>query len=118
MRAKRMDKRRVDEARAERGTDMNWELWVDPRVATVRIDQPTAYLGDHGWEPRPFPRPEILLYEGPLDDDGEAITLWVPASEQLDDYRFGVARIITNLSVFEERHPVQILDDVLTRRTA
>jgi len=37
----------------------------------------------------------------------------VPASEQLSDYQEGIINLITNLSVIEDRHPVEVLNEVL-----
>jgi hypothetical protein len=72
-----------------------------------------AYLLGHGWTLKSFARPQVLLFEGPSDDEGEPIVQWVPASEDLQDYERGVVDVITNLSVLEDRHPVEVLNDIL-----
>ncbi|MCI0459504.1 MAG: hypothetical protein L0Z62_21345 [Gemmataceae bacterium] len=94
---------------------MNFERWVDPRVVSVRLPALRAYLEDHGWVLKPFPRRQVLKYEGPLDDEGQPIFILAPSSEDLIDYRQGVVDIITTLSVLEDRHPVEILNDILNQ---
>ena len=37
----------------------------------------------------------------------------VPASEEFADYRMRIAELITTLSEWEDRHPVEILNDIL-----
>jgi hypothetical protein len=94
---------------------MNLERWVDARVESVGVSALRHYLEAHGWTLKPFSRPQVLLYEGPHDDAGEPITQWVSASEQFSDYREGIVQLITNLSVIEDRHPVEVLNDILGR---
>jgi hypothetical protein len=96
---------------------MNWERWVDPRVASVRVAGLCAYLASHGWVRKPFPRPKVFVYEGPADDEGEPIELWVPASEQFSDFWYQIVRVITTLCVLEDRHAVAVLDDILNQQT-
>jgi hypothetical protein len=94
---------------------MNMDRWVDPRVDRVKVADLRSYLEAHGWTLKPFPRPQALKYEGPLDDNGQPIVLLAPATEKLLDYRRGVVDIITTLSVLEDRHPVAILNDILNQ---
>ncbi len=37
----------------------------------------------------------------------------VPASEEFADYRMRIAELITTLSEWEDRHPIEILNDML-----
>src|SRR5207302_920942 len=97
---------------------MNMERRVDPRVQSVSVAGLRAYLEARGWSMKPFPRPHVLLFEGPSDDDGQPLQEWVPVSEQLHDYRDAVVKIITNLSVIEDRHPVDVLEDILGQTRA
>jgi hypothetical protein len=92
---------------------MSMDRWVDPRVSQVKVANLRSYLEAHGWQLKPFPRPQALKYEGPPDDEGEPIVLMAPSSEKLSDYRWGVVSIITTLSVLEDRHPVEILNEIL-----
>ena len=97
---------------------MNMERWVDPRVASVKVADLRSYLEAHGWKLKPFPRPQVLKYEGPLDDEGQPIVLIAPASEKLSDYRRGVVDIITSLSALEDRQPVAVLNDILNQHAS
>lgn len=91
----------------------NLDKWVDPRVGQVKAASLHAYLRGHGWRPRPSPRPQLLVFEEPPGSEGEPVVQTVPASEGGSDYVDGVVRAITNLAVLEDRHPVEILDDIL-----
>jgi hypothetical protein len=97
---------------------MNMYRWVDPRVDLVKVADLRSYLETHGWTPKPFPRPQVLKYEGPPDDAGQPIVLIAPASEKHSDYRNGVVDIITSLSALEDRHPVAVLNDILNQRAS
>ena len=87
--------------------------WIDRRVEKVRVPQVLAYLRGRGWEPKPFPRPQVLLFTGPPDDDGRPIVQMVPADEQGGDYLQCIIDLITNLAVIEDRPAVEVLDDIL-----
>lgn len=93
---------------------MNARAWVDPRMERVRVDDVRAYLEAHGWVQKPYPRPELLVFEGPLDDGGEPIVQVLPSSERLADYRLRVEELIASLSVLEDRPAVEVLGDLLS----
>ena len=93
---------------------MNMNVWVDPRVANVRLAALESYLLKHGWKRVPHPRRQLMVFEGPLDDDdGEPFLITFPSSESFKDFRADVIQAITALSVLEDRHPVEILNDML-----
>jgi hypothetical protein len=92
--------------------------WVDPRVASVRAAGVQAYLSARGWKRVPFPGPELLVFEGPPDDDGQPITQVVPASEHLRDFRLRVEELIGALSVLEGRPPGDVLTDMVMAGSA
>ena len=87
--------------------------WIDPRVQAVRAADAQAYLRRHGWKPKPFPRPQVLLFEGPPADDGEPIVQMVPASEGGSDYLQCIINLITSLALLEDRYAVEVLNDML-----
>jgi hypothetical protein len=91
----------------------NRERWVDPRVSQVRLRDLKNYLSAHGWTLKPFPRPQVLLFEEPSASGNEPIVQLVPSSEQHPDFRRGVIDTITSLSECEDRHPVEVLNDIL-----
>jgi hypothetical protein len=95
----------------------NWG-WVDPRVDQVRVANAQSYMLRNGWKRRPYPRPELLVFEGPLDDDGNEIIQVIPSSERAGDYRLRVVQLIDALSVFEDRSCVAILNDLLAEHAA
>jgi hypothetical protein len=87
--------------------------WVDPRVQQVKAAGVRSYLLERGWKLQTYPRPELLVFEGPLDDDGEEIIQVVPSSERMSDFRRRVEELIGALSVLEGRPAVAILEDML-----
>jgi hypothetical protein len=72
-----------------------------------------AYMLSHGWKQVPYPRPQLLVFGGVLDDDGQEIILTLPSSEHMRDYRVGVVQLISALSVYEDRLAVHILNEML-----
>ena len=97
---------------------MNYERWVDPRIRLVRVADARAYLRSKGWQLKPFPRPQLLVFEGPANEDEQASTQVLPASESSADYQMRCVDLITNLSVLEDRHPVDILNDILNQHAS
>jgi hypothetical protein len=95
---------------------MTTQPWIDPRVQSVRVADLCAYFLAHGWKLKPFPRPQVLLFEGPPDDNGQPIVQAIPASEDLRDYRMAVEDVIGALSVLEDRSATAILEDILRNR--
>ena len=93
---------------------MSLITWVDPRVTLVRADELERYLLTHGWKRRAYPRPQMMVFEGELvDDEGKPLLLVVPSSERFRDFRPDVIRLIGAISELEERHPVEVLNDIL-----
>src|SRR4051812_45571296 len=92
---------------------MNFEAWVDPRVERVTVAAFRSYLLKRGWRPKPFPRPEVLVFEGPPDDEGKPIELWVPGLESAPDYRWLVGHRIGGLGRIENRYAGDILNEIL-----
>jgi hypothetical protein len=87
--------------------------WIDPRVQSVRVTDAQAYLLRHGWKPKSFARPQVLLFEGPPADDGEPITQIVPTFERGSDYLQCIIDLITNLALLEDRPAAEVLNDML-----
>jgi hypothetical protein len=64
---------------------MNQSAWIDPRIDRVTVSDAQTYLLKKGWKLQPFPGPELLVFQGPNDDDGEPILQVLPSSERLRD---------------------------------
>ena len=92
--------------------------WVDPRLALVRVAGVRSYLLARSWRRQPYPRPELLVFEGPADDDGQSVVLVLPSSEQLRDFSLRVEELIAALSILEDRPPCDILCDILSEGAA
>ena len=82
---------------------MGMERWVDPRVQQVKVADVQRYLSKRGWKNKPFPRPELLVFEGPRDDYGKPIVQVLPSAEDYADYRQRLIELITALAVIEGR---------------
>ena len=96
---------------------MNRSAWIDPRIAQVSVAGARRYMVDHGWRLKPFPRPEVLVFEGPMADEGHPISLIVPSSEKFIDYRMRIEDLISALGVIENRYAVEILNEMLALPT-
>jgi hypothetical protein len=92
--------------------------WVDPRIHSVRVAGVRAYLEGRGWQVRPGPESELLVFDGPTDDDGEPIVEVVPASEQMRDFLPCVEELIAALSILENRGAPEVLTDILAEADA
>src|SRR5262249_14361236 len=101
-------------AQARRQTMIDLYRWVDPRVNEVRVADMRAYLQRHGWRQHPCPRPELLVVQGPIADNGkEYLIQTLPSSERSASYRQSLIELITNLAVIEDRLAVEVLNDIL-----
>ncbi len=89
------------------------ECWLDPRLEAVRIAHVQAYMVAHGWQSLPYPRPELLVFQGVNDDAGQRIVQILPASEGMADYQARLVELITALAAIENRTAAAILDDML-----
>jgi hypothetical protein len=97
---------------------MSNHVWVDPRIELVDVAGIQSYLEARGWQRQPYPGPELLVFGGPVDDDGEPIIQVLPSSEKMRDFRLRAEQLITALSVLEERPAVDILEDMLRHAPA
>jgi len=92
--------------------------WVDPRIRSVRVADVKDYLLRHRWRLKLYPRPELLVFEGPLDDDGKPIVQVLPSSETYADYNQRLLELVTALAIIEDRHAVDVLNDILGQPAA
>lgn len=97
---------------------MSNRVWVDPRLPLVRVAGVRSYLLSQGWRPQPYPRPELLVFEGPADDDGQPIVQVLPSSEQMRDFPLRVEELIAALSILEDRPASDIVSDILNEGAA
>jgi hypothetical protein len=87
--------------------------WLDPRLGTLRVADVRAYLERRGWKEVSPDRPHTLVFQEPPSGEGERLYQFVPDSEADADYFRRMVELITLLAFFEDRHPVQIIDDIL-----
>lgn len=85
-----------------------------PIMDGIEIQHVTAYLGASGWRRRAaFPRPEVLVFDGPDDDEGEPIEAVIPSSTRFSDFRRRLEDLLNTLSILEDRPPLEIALDML-----
>lgn len=87
--------------------------WVDARIRSVRAADVRSYLSRRGWKSKPYPRPELLVFEGPPADNGEPIVQVLPAEERFADYQQRLLELVTALAVIEDRPAADVLGDIL-----
>jgi hypothetical protein len=97
---------------------MNPWRWVDPRIQSVRVADVTAYLLGRGWTLQSSPNPRVLVFEKPSANGSEPLIQAMPSSENFSDYPRHVMELITTLSEIEDRHPVDLLNDILGQASA
>jgi hypothetical protein len=90
--------------------------WVDPRLGQVRAAAAKAYLLAHGWVLDPRSDDEMWVFTGPLADDGEPILQVLPTSEGMRAFPYRIEELIGALSILENRHPRDILEDMLNEK--
>ncbi len=88
--------------------------WIDPRAFSLPISAFHNYLLTHGWKLQSSSQGGFV-FAGPLADDGEPIIMVMPASEKAVDFAARVDDFFRRLSILEERHPMEILQEMLRR---
>lgn len=82
-------------------------------VGAIQLGDMTTYLGANGWQLDPsFPRKEVLLFLGPLADDGEPVEIALPASQTAADFPARVRDAIITLAALAERDELDVARDV------
>jgi hypothetical protein len=96
----------------------NMDSWVDPRIRFVKAADLHLYLWTRGWKPRPSPRPQVLLFEEPAEQEGKPLLQTVPARDGGSDFTDAIVRAVTNLAAAEGRPAADVLADILRQGTA
>jgi hypothetical protein len=90
---------------------MNAWRWVDPRTKDVSTGDLKKYLRRRGWQEQPEPNPDVVRFQKQFAG-GFRPYLVLPASDLVEDPP-GIVHAITTLSELEDRHPVEVLNDIL-----
>ena len=78
----------------------------------VTADDIKQYLTKNGWKLAPFKRPELLVFEGPMTDEGEPILQILPSSEKASDFALRARELISALGVIENGPGEDVLRDI------
>jgi len=92
---------------------MNPWRWVDPRIAQVRPAGVKAYLLSHGWTQTQNSNSQWLSFELPARKGEAPLSQVIPASDRAADFTQSMIYFLTTLSEIEDRHPVEVLNDLL-----
>lgn len=84
----------------------------DPCLERLQMSDLVAYLEAHFWQPLPCPNERILLFAGPLDDDGRPIELMLPRESEFRDSPLRLAEAINLLAAVEDRLPQRIIQEI------
>lgn len=85
-----------------------------PILDGIDVPHITAYLGASNWKRRAnFPRKELVVFEGPPDDNGEPIEAVFPSSARFSDFRRRLVDLLEGLAVIENRPSIEIALDML-----
>jgi hypothetical protein len=94
---------------------MNPWRWVDPRIQSVRLADVQSYFLRQGWKLKPNPNTNLLRFEKPADGGSQPLFQMIPATEHFADYRQRLVELVTTLSELEDRHPIAVLNDILSQ---
>lgn len=84
----------------------------DSLLHGITIGNVTTYLELLGWVPVEHPNPKLFLFEGPNDDFGEPLELFVPKSIKYSDSYRRLADIVNVISVIEDRDVHDIITNL------
>ena len=76
----------------------------------ISLGQVISYLGSNGWRTHVNEKP--IRCEGPEDDAGAPIVVFIPGDETLRDYPLRLEDLIVLLSALEERPAVMVANDM------
>src|SRR5262245_31399455 len=94
---------------------MNPWRWVDPRVRDLPLSHVRRYLQARGWQEKKTAPPGVPVYEAPPGGNGAVRpTCVLPGSETAPDYVLSLTYLLTALSELEDRHPVAVLEEMLS----
>ncbi|MEW6732470.1 MAG: hypothetical protein AB1489_14165 [Acidobacteriota bacterium] len=79
----------------------------------IDISYLSSYLEKHGWKQSEHPNDRIILFKGPLDNDGEPIDLVIPKNKSFGDSYRRLAEALDVLSIIEKRPANEILNEIL-----
>jgi hypothetical protein len=84
-------------------------------ITDVDIRTLTAYLERTGWRRTPHANSDIVLFEGPEDDEGKPIKLILPKQNDLQDSYLRLEEAINLLAVIEEKSPHDLIQSIQSK---
>ena len=91
---------------------MNPWRWVDPRVREIGPEMIREYLQDRGWQEHEGSPTKLFRFHA---TDG--MELLLHPSEDPQEWTMNLVYFLTTLSEWENRHPVEIVDEILSSRS-
>ena len=107
----------------------NWTLAMitiltdDVLQANLSVQDVVDYVLEHDWQPRSQPNENILVFVGPLDDEGNEITLILPANDVFTDKDLRITEAVYLLADIAMRYvhstgkptPTEIIDEIIAK---
>jgi hypothetical protein len=84
-------------------------LYVD---LNLRKEDLAEYLLSHGWQQVDHPNEKMLVFDGLPDDEGTAIRVALPASENFRDYSHRVYEVVETIAGVEDREIIAVAEDI------
>ncbi len=84
-------------------------LYVDLHL---RKEDLAEYLLSHGWQQVDHPNEKMLVFDGLPDDEGTAIRVALPASENFRDYSHRVYEVVETIAGVEDREIIAVAEDI------
>jgi hypothetical protein len=85
-------------------------------MENLRSSDVVSYLHSAGWTRQYFPRADVIVFAGPKADDGEAIEVVIPASEDASDFRDRIREVLSTVSALENRKPADLACEIHKHR--
>lgn len=88
----------------------------DVFLKNLSLEKLTDYLESTGWKKVDHPNNRIILFHGPLDDEGLPLELVVPRSVVYEDALVRLAEVINTLATLQRKSPRSIVNEITFSR--
>lgn len=88
----------------------------DVFLKNLSLQKLIDYLESIGWKKADHPNTRILLFHGPLDDEGMPLELVLPRSMAYVDALLRLSEVINTLAVLQGKPPRSIINEITFSR--
>lgn len=86
---------------------------MDGSIGDLTPEMIERYLLANGWTRKPYPRQQLLVFEGPLDDHGSPIVETLPASREAADFLDRARDLVDALSAINRMPRGLVVHEIL-----